>query len=185
MTAEQPKLSLTPVNLDDAKQFVTEVHRHHGPTAGHRFSSGARDESGTVRAVMTMGRAVAPKTDQMAVLEVTRVASDGCPNACSFLYGAACRIHRVHGFGYAQTFTLITEPGTSLIAAGWKPVGVVEPKTHRNGWGSRPGRKLNPSATNVPKIKWECRCGPDPRVPLAELRAQVREPALEVEAESA
>src|SRR5689334_7682206 len=101
---------------------------------------------------MTMGRAVAPKTDQYAVLEVTRVASDGCPNACSFLYGAACRIHRVHGFEYAQTFTLVEEPGTSLRAAGWKPVAISPGKA----WNGRGRVSKHPIG---PKIRWECRCG--------------------------
>lgn len=173
MSSTQSKLELTPSTLADAKAFVAEVHRHHGPPVGHRFSVGCKDDDGVVRAVMVMGRAVAPKTDQYAILEVTRVASDGCPNACSFLYGAACRIHRVHGFKFAQTFTLTSEPGTSLIAAGWKPVALTDSsKTHKGGWGSRGGRK---TAQAGPKIRWECRCGPSPAVDLAELRCELFE----------
>lgn len=153
---ERPRLSLTPTILSDANQFVEEVHRHHGKVTGHRFSSGVKDEEGQLRGVMSMGRAVAREVDQGAVLEVTRVATDGCPNACSFLYGAACRIHQVHGFEYAQTYTLRSEPGTSLIASGWKPVAVTKPRP--KGWDT-PSRRRK---TKVPeaKVRWECRCGP-------------------------
>lgn len=161
---KQSKLTLSPTVLADAKVFVTEVHRHHGPPVGHRFSVGVSDEAGQLRGVMSMGRAVAKSYDQYAILEVTRVATDGCPNACSFLYGAACRIHRVHGFLYAQTYTLVSEPGTSLVAAGWKPVGITEPKP--KGWDV-PSRKRD--ATKHPteqKVRWECRCGPSERIEL-------------------
>lgn len=159
---KQSKLALTPTNLSDANQFVEVVHRHHGKVTGHRFSSGVEDDTGKLRGVMSMGRAVARKTDQKAVLEVTRVATDGCANACSFLYGAACRIHRVHGFQYAQTFTLLDEPGTSLIAAGWKPVGITQ--SSRKGWNvPTRGRDATKSPTG-PKVRWECRCGPSERI---------------------
>jgi hypothetical protein len=155
---KQDRLTLTPTILEDAKRFVSEVHRHHGPPVSHRFSVGCRDEAGTLRAVMVMGRPVARKTDQYAVLEVARVASDGCPNACSFLYGAACRIHRVHGFVFAQTFTLPTEPGTSLVAAGWKPVAITQSSKKGFDVPTRP-RDSSKSPTG-PKVRWECRCGP-------------------------
>lgn len=84
-TMRQPRLSLTPTILADANRFVETVHRHHGKVTGHRFSSGVRDDEGQLRGVMSMGRAVSREVDQGAVLEVTRVATDGCPNACSFL----------------------------------------------------------------------------------------------------
>jgi hypothetical protein len=158
----QHRLSLTPTILDDAKRFVAEVHRHHGPPVGHRFSFGCKDEDGQLRAVATTGRAVAREVDQRAVLEVTRVASDGCPNACSFLYGAACRIHRVHGFAYAQTYTLVEEPGTSLVAAGWKPVGFT--KGRKDGWNVKSRPRDGEKAPKGAKVRWECKCGPGERI---------------------
>lgn len=166
----QHRLALTPTTLAQAKDFVTEVHRHHGPPVGHRFSSGARDEGGRLRAVMCMGRAVARETDQYAVLEVTRVASDGCPNACSFLYGAACRIHRVHGFVHAQTFTLLTEPGTSLLAAGWKPVGITAGR--RDGWSCKSRPRDGGKHPKGAKVRWECKCGPSAVIDLQAIRLE-------------
>lgn len=54
------------------------------------------------------------------VLEVDRVATDGTPNACSALYGAAARWARKRGdVDWLVTYTLASEPGTSLRAAGW------------------------------------------------------------------
>lgn len=162
------RLYLTPTILADAKRFIAEVHRHHGPPVGHRFSFGARDAEGRLRAVATTGRAVAREVDQRAVLEVTRVASDGCPNACSFLYGAACRIHRVHGFAFAQTYTLVEEPGMSLIAAGWKPVGIT--KGRKDGWDVKGRPRDGEKHPKGSKVRWECRCGPTERISWPESR---------------
>ena len=51
--------------------------------------------------------------------EVVRVATDGTPNACSFLYGNAARIARLMGFRRIITYTLDNESGASLRAVGW------------------------------------------------------------------
>ncbi len=52
-------------------------------------------------------------------LEVTRLATDGTRNACSVLYGAARRV--AFGLGYSRllTYTLASEGGASLRAAGF------------------------------------------------------------------
>jgi hypothetical protein len=56
-------------------------------------------------------------------LELTRLASDGCPNACSALYGAAWRATKALGYGRLITYILDSEPGVTLKAAGWKCLG--------------------------------------------------------------
>ena len=56
-------------------------------------------------------------------LEVTRLATDGTRNACSFLYGAAARACFALGYRRIGTYVLKSEPGTSLKAAGWKLIG--------------------------------------------------------------
>jgi hypothetical protein len=66
---------------------------------------------------------VARKTDYKKVLEVTRLATDGTKNACSFLYGAVARAGKALGYEKVQTFILDSEPGTSLSAAGWAEDG--------------------------------------------------------------
>ena len=51
------------------------------------------------------------------MLEVTRLTTDGTLNACSILYAAAARAGHALGYRRIQTYTLDTEPGTSLVAA--------------------------------------------------------------------
>jgi hypothetical protein len=92
-------------------------------------------------------------TNQRTIVEVLRVCTDGTPNACSALYGAVCRQQRAMGYEKAQTFILASEPGTSLRAAGWRPVA-------RSGGGSwdKPTRRRQDNAPTEPKVRWECSC---------------------------
>src|SRR5215468_10390775 len=85
---------------------------------------------------MITGRPVARALQDGWTCEVLRVATDGAPNACSLLYGAACRAARALGYRRVVTYTLATEPGSSLRAAGFeRDKGVRAEKT----WG-RPSR---------------------------------------------
>jgi hypothetical protein len=79
--------------------------------------------------------------DQRSVAEVTRLVTDGTKNACSTLYGAAARACAAMGFERIQTYILITEPGTSLKAAGWRFDG----QTAGGNWNrrSRTGRRTD------------------------------------------
>ncbi len=105
---------------------------------------------------------MARMTDQRRIVEVVRVATDGCPNACSVLYGASCRQQKAHGYEKAMTFTLITEPGTSLRVAGWKPVAVSG-----GGEWDRPSRGREPAQFPTGrKIRWECPCSTLPAIDL-------------------
>jgi hypothetical protein len=123
MKQTQPKLSVVPCHLDEAKAFVAQHHRHHKPPVGHKFSLAVADEAGKVRAVCIVGRPVARMLDDGMTLELTRLASDGCPNACSCLYGAAWRAAKALGYGRLITYILDDEPGVTLKAAGWKCLG--------------------------------------------------------------
>lgn len=57
--------------------------------------------------------------------EITRLCTDGTKDACSFLYGAAARASVALGFKRVGTYILASEPGTSLIAAGWRQIAEV------------------------------------------------------------
>lgn len=46
-------------------------------------------------------------------------------NVCSFLYGAAARAARTLGYQKIITYTLDSEPGTTLRAAGWSCAGLA------------------------------------------------------------
>jgi len=134
------------VELKEANAFIDVTHRHHKPVRGHRFSIGA-ECGGKLVGIATIGRPVAPKTDKKHIAEVTRLASNGSKNVCSFLYGKAARIARELAFKKIQTFVLLSEPGTSLKAAGW----VCEGKTGDGDWTNRPGRSSDNAG---PKYKW-------------------------------
>lgn len=120
------KLRLIPIDFSEACLFIKKHHRHHLPPVGHKFSLAAVDETDEIRGVATIGRPVNRTMDDGMTLEVNRVATDGCKNCCSFLYAAAWRATRALGYGRLITYILDTEPGTSLVAAGWKCVAQVK-----------------------------------------------------------
>ena len=135
-------LSLCPVSWDEACEFVTKHHRHHKPPTGWKFGIGVSDETGMLRGVIVVGRPVARKLDNGTTLEVTRCCTDGAKNAASMLYGAAWRAASALGYRRLITYTLITEPGTSLRAAGWRDLYV----TPGRSWSvpSRPREDKHP-----------------------------------------
>lgn len=141
---------VVPLTLKQANALVKTLHRHHKPTRGHRFSIGVEVDGHLVGAVI-VGRPVAPKTNQYQVAEVTRLVTDGTPNACSFLYGAAARAAKAMGFWRIQTFTLPQEGGASLRAAGWVCEGIAG-QDGALGWQSRKGRRTDQPTT--PKWRW-------------------------------
>lgn len=145
-------LSLVPVSQRDAKAFCAMWHRHHQPPRGMKFAVGVADDSGTLRAVAITGRPVARLYDNGQTLEVTRVTSDGCPDACSMLYGACWRAAKALGYTRLVTYTQAGEPGTSLRAAGWR---VVAERPAHPGW-DRPSRPRNPTGSEgIPRTLWE------------------------------
>lgn len=121
----QSRLVVVPLTLRDANAFVEQVHRHHGTARGCKFSIGVVDEAGTIHGVAIVGRPTSRSRDDGFTAEVTRLATDGCPNACSALYAAAWRAAKAMGYLRLGTYILATEPGTSLRAAGWSMVGEV------------------------------------------------------------
>jgi hypothetical protein len=80
----------------------------------------AVNDGSTVVGVIVVGRPVARHLDNGLTLEVTRCCTDGTKNAASMLYGAAWRATKALGYQRLITYTLNTEPGTTLRAAGWK-----------------------------------------------------------------
>lgn len=119
------RLSVCPLALSEANDFVRLVHRHHAPVVGHKFSLGAVLDNKLV-GVAIVGRPVARLRDDGETLEVTRLATDGTKNACSFLYGSAARAAFALGYCRIGTYILASEPGISLSAAGWRQIGEVK-----------------------------------------------------------
>ena len=73
--------------------------------------------------VAIVGRPVARLLDNGLTAEIYRVCTDGTYNACSMLYGACARIAREMGYKRIITYTLVSEPGTSLKASGFTNCG--------------------------------------------------------------
>lgn len=115
-------LMLVPISLKEANAFVAAHHRHHKPVVGHKFSLGCVQGERLV-GVAIVGRPVSRYLDDGRTLEVNRLCSTGEKNVCSFLYGAAARAAKALGYERIITYTLDTEPGTSLRAAGWSCSG--------------------------------------------------------------
>lgn len=142
-------LELCPITLREARAFVDRHHRHHPAPVGGLFAIGAAD-AGSVVGVAIVGRPIARMLADSYTAEVTRLCTSGTFNACSMLYGAAWRAARAMGYRRLITYTLTTEPGTSLRAAGWRDVAKVKAE----GWSrpSRPRVELHPEQE---KIRWE------------------------------
>ena len=143
------RLTLCPMPRDEANAFVVQHHRHHGRVVGYKFAVGAaRGE--TVVGVAIVGRPVGRRADDGWTLEVTRLCSDGTRNVCSFLYAAAWRATRALGYRKLITFTLATESGTSLRAAGWRLVG----STGGKSW-SQPSRPRVDKHPLQQRLRWQ------------------------------
>lgn len=118
------KLSLVPISLRDANEFVRLHHRHHKPTRGHKFSIGVQKD-GQIVGVVICGRPVSRFLDDGKTLEINRLCTNGAENACSMLYGAAARAARAMGYSKIVTYILDSESGVSLKAAGFVCEGLA------------------------------------------------------------
>lgn len=154
MVGVQPTLTIVPMTLRAANAFVGEHHRHHKTVRGCCFSIGVQDDAGVLRGVAIVGRPVARMLQDGRTAEVTRMATDGCPNACSALYMAAWRACRAIGYRRLLTYILVSEPGTSLQAiksAGWR---LVNDCAGGGSW-SREDRLRVDQHPLEPKKRWE------------------------------
>lgn len=142
-------LRLSPCTITEAKRYVAEWHRHlPKPPNGGRFALAALDYDGNIRGVAIVGHGARLATDRWQAT-VTRVATDGARNACSFLYGGCARTWRTMGGRRLLTYTLDRESGSSLRAAGWILDGVTAGGTH-----DRPSRPRNAPVEGGPKQRW-------------------------------
>lgn len=112
---------MRPISLREANRFVDLHHRHNGPARGHLFSVGLEDDEGDLVGVGIASRPVARRMQDGFTFEVVRVCTQGHPNANSMIYARLTRAARALGYRRGITYTLESEPGTSLKAAGWVP----------------------------------------------------------------
>lgn len=145
-------LELQPITLAEAREYVKLHHRHHVPPVGHRFSVAVNDGDKIV-GVLIAGRPVARHLDDGWTLEVTRCCTNGHRNAPSMLYGTARRAAWALGYKKIITYTLASETGVSLKAAGYKLIG-----ERGGGKWSRPSRPRVDKHPTGQKLLWENSC---------------------------
>jgi hypothetical protein len=146
------KLTIVPVSLRTARAFIAWTHRHLNPPQGAKFAIGVNTENGTLVGVATAGRPVARAFDDGFTIEITRLSTDGTPNACSALVGAAWRVARAMGYRRLITYTLASEPGTSLRAAGLRRVA---DRPAHSGWNTPSRRPTSRGAGSVDRVLWD------------------------------
>jgi hypothetical protein len=143
------KLTIVPMSLGEANEFVRQNHRHNQPVPGAKFCLGLSNGKCIV-GVAIVGRPVSRMLDDGWTLEVGRTCTDGTRNANSMLYGATWRAAKALGYRRLITCSLPEEGGSSLRGAGWKCLGMA-------GGGSW-SRKSRPRVDKHPlqrKLRWE------------------------------
>jgi hypothetical protein len=143
------RFRVVPCTLREANDFVRRHHRHHPPARGCKFTI-AITLADAVVGVAVVGRPVSRHLDDGWTCEVTRMATNGTPNACSKLYGVCRRVAAQLGYRRLVTYTLPEEGGASLRAAGFRLVGL-------SGGGCW-DREARPRVSRHPeqkKLRWE------------------------------
>lgn len=152
-------IELRPITRDEAHRFVREHHRHHGAPVGELWRHAVHDDAGQIVGVATVGRPVARALDDGLTVEITRLCTDGEPNACSMLYAAARRAADAKGYRRGLTYILASEHGASVRAAGYRHLWTVDgrswscpsrPRTDKHptedkiafGWGAWPSQEV-------------------------------------------
>lgn len=143
------KLTIVPLDLDEANALVEQWHRHHKPIKFHAYSIGVA-QGDRVCGAAIVNRPVARMLCDGWTLEVARCVTDGTPNACSALYAACWRVARAMGYRKLITYILASESGVSVSAAGWKNVGQVSGRS----WDT-PSRPRVDKHPTVPKFRFE------------------------------
>lgn len=145
-------MTLTPMQcgLATANDLVLDWHRHSRPVIGHLWSLALVDTDDlTLHGAAIVGRPVARHLDDGQTVEVTRLVTDGTRNACSQLYGAACREARRRGYRRVITYTRADETGASLRAANFTATATTKGRQ----WDT-PSRR-RPSRVVADRIRWE------------------------------
>lgn len=146
------RLSLRPMSIVGARRTVRALHRHLPKVVGGLFGSSVYVGTDLV-GVAIASEPKARMLRERAIVEITRVATDGHKNACSKLYGALCRAAQSIGYVRAITYTRLDEPGTSLRAAGFVDDGL----TRDESW-CRSSRKRDGERSQVRRWRRELGC---------------------------
>ena len=148
-------MKIKPYTLSAANEYVRKHHRHSKVVVGCKFCIAAVDEDDQVIGVAIVGRPVARRLDDGYVGEIVRTCTEGAKNVNSFLYGACARIWKEMGGTKIITYTLETESGISLKAAGYKHQATTQAFAPGKGWTTRKKREWQPKVHSLQKYRWE------------------------------
>ena len=152
---------LIPANAKEVNELVSKWHRHNAPLGGGSFFSVGLADNGALVGGVIVGPISARLLNSPYACELKRLVTDGTPNACSMLYGAARRAAKSLGYEVMYTYTLQTEPGSSLRGSGWT---VDDPHVPARQWKSRAPEyadlrwKDRPDACaspSYPRVRWK------------------------------
>lgn len=145
------RLKLVPIGLREANRFVGIEHRHLDEVRGHKFSLGAMLGDRLV-GVCIVARTTAAGLHSPLRAEITRLATDGSPNACSFLAARAKRVVQAMGYVSLKTYTRTDESGASLRAVG----ACCEAELKARSWAtSNKKRRRADKSKPSPRLRWE------------------------------
>ena len=142
-------MEIRPITYRNAKAYVNTHHRHNVASQGCKFCI-ALYEQDVLHGVAICGRPVARGLDDGFTLEINRLCTDGISNGCSMLYGRACRIAKLMGYKKVITYTLASEPGTSLLAANF----ICEGEAGGRPWTNAKRTRNDKDSPNGKKTRW-------------------------------
>lgn len=154
-------LSVRPISLNAARNWIGQIHRHlREPITGWLFGVEVLRDGHRI-GVACAGRPCARMLQDGVTCEIIRVAVlEGERDACSFAYGALRRAAVALGYQRIVTYTLASEPGTSLRAAGFVCEGEAG-----GGEADRPSRCRKPVEQPGIKTRWVWARPPAPPAP--------------------
>ena len=152
-----------PLSITKANVHVARHHRHNKPVKSALFAVGVAVRGKTV-GVAIVGRPSARPLDTGENCEIVRLCvEDGVSelHVCSHLYGRCIRAARELGYSMILTYTLASESGASLRAAGFTRAAELKA---RPTWDTPSRRREQVTRTlfgdvekrpTGPKVRWE------------------------------
>lgn len=148
------RLAIRPVSFREAREFVAHHHAHCSAPVGWKFGASIWNGMRQIGVAM-VGRPVARMLDPRTTVEVNRLCirrdlPEGLQwNAASQLLGWAAREAAELGYRKIVTYTLESERGTSLVAAGWNREVVT-----KGGSWHRASRARTDRSPTGRKVRW-------------------------------
>ena len=147
------RMRIVPLTLREANDFVEAHHRHSARTSndGGKFAIGLKSGEQLVGAAI-VGRPVARMLQEEGTAELLRCCTAaGAPTgACSKLAARAKRVWQQMGGTRLVTYTLASESGVSMRAAGF----VLEAAVPARRWDTPSRRRAARAIEERDKLRW-------------------------------